>query len=76
MTWRSLGDSNPCFRRERAICQITGYYSSHGAPLEPQSTSSFVAPMSPPILPLDWLPGPGEIFYPCFQRFNGAQGRN
>lgn len=22
MTWRSLGDSNPCFRRERAIVRI------------------------------------------------------
>ena len=24
MTWRSLGDSNPCFRRERALCINAG----------------------------------------------------
>jgi hypothetical protein len=24
MTWRSLGDSNPCFRRERAVRTVRG----------------------------------------------------
>jgi len=27
MTWRSLGDSNPCFRRERAVLVGHGCYS-------------------------------------------------
>ena len=38
MTWRSLGDSNPCFRRERA--QMKSMYSGGGSGIRTLDTVS------------------------------------